>query len=567
VLWRNLIAEDLIAASEGLPEPGAAMSGSGKAGRLLPSIIEMINSILDLPEMLRQALRIVCETVAADRGFVLLVGEQSDELVEMADYGLVDDDSRSNSVQVSRTIVRWVTHRGETFQVSGPGSDPRLGSTQSMLDVAIRSLVCVPLRLRERVIGTIYLESRAAGAQFTEAEVSLVESFAHLIAVSIERSRLHDELRRSRDRVIGENLSLRRDATRRYSGPNIIGQSREIEGVLSEALRVAATSASVLITGEPGTGKELIARLIHYSSARADRPLLSLNCSALAPDLLDAELFGTERHIATGVDPRPGIFERAHGATLFLDEIGEMPPALQVKLLRVLQERTFMRVGGARELQSNFRLLSATNRDLLERIEAGAFRDDLYERIRQFEIHIPPLRERKGDIPILAEHFLRQFCEGNRRTIPRISEAFHATIGAEPWMNNIRQLENYVVRCAVLCEGDSLDPVVPPPSKEPRRKRRPAAQAQLWLEDPAGERPGDLKSAIEDTERRWILRALEDAQRNQRRAAAILGLKEATLRYKMRVLGITPTEDGSSRSSGRTRGRRSSQLSTQPTRR
>jgi len=422
--------------------------------------------------------------------------------------------------------------------------------------MSIRSLVCVPLRRDDRTIGTIYLESRAAEAHFSESDVALVESFAHLVAVAIENSRLHDELRRSRDRVIGENMSLRRDASRRYSAPNIIGQSREMESVLSESLRVSGTSASVLITGESGTGKELVAKLIHYASSRADRPMLSLNCAALSTDLLEAELFGTEKGAATGVVARPGIFERAHGGTLFLDEIGDMPLPLQVKLLRVLQERDFMRVGGSRVQQTDFRLLSATNKELRDLTERGEFREDLYHRITQFEVHIPPLRERKVDIPALAEHFLRQFCESNARPIPRISESFFAAIGTEPWVGNVRQLENYVVHCAVMCDGGVLDPVVAPPSKERSRRRRAAAYSALRLDDGGAEPAGDLKSAIEDTERRWIERALLDADGNQRRAAAALGLKEATLRYKIRTLGATAANPSPPRRTPPTRRRR-----------
>jgi len=200
-----------------------------------------------------------------------------------------------------------------------------------------------------------------------------------------------------------------------------------------------------------------------------------------------------------------------------------------------------VRVGGSRVQRTDFRLISATWRDPAELFEKGEFREDLYQRIRQFEIHIPPLRERRVDIPTLAEYFLRGFCETNGRPIPRISEAFFATIGAEAWRGNVRELDNYVVRSAIMCDGPVLEPVVPPPSKERARKRRATAPAP-WVDESPISPHGDMIRALEDIERKWIEYALSEASGNQRRAAAALGLKEATLRYKIRVLGIAPAK-------------------------
>lgn len=539
VAWSHRIAEHLALVMRDSKHLSQQFHLTGSTdSRLLPKVIELANSLLEFPVLLQRALTLAAETIGASRGFILLSGESELELMAVAQHGGVDDAARSTALTISRTIVRRVTETGQAFLTDDAGSDPRLGSTQSLLDMAVRSLICVPLRTRDRVIGTIYLESRSTGAQFSISDLDLVESFAGLIAVTIENGRLHDELKRSRERIVGQNLTLRREVSKRYAKPNIIGQSPEIAAVLSDVERVAVARASVLITGESGTGKELIAKMIHYASPRADQSCVSLNCAAFPSDLIESELFGIEDRAATNVKGRIGIFEQAHGGTLFLDEIGDMPVIVQMKLLRVIQEREFTPIGGTKVRPVDFRLISATHQDLRKLIGDGRFRDDLYFRIHHLAIHIPPLRERKIDILLLADHFLQKFCEENSRPIPQMSPEFKATLLKSRWDGNVRELQYYVERIAVMSSGATLDPIFLPRDLDEISKAGEAgAQSggQLGLDSAAPHR-----TAVDEFERNRILQALAASHGNQRQAAAALGMKESTFRYSLRKLGIMP---------------------------
>jgi Nif-specific regulatory protein len=539
--WSFQIAEGLALVARDTEQTVASQEQLSDETRLLPRVIELLNSLLEFPTLLQRSLTMAAEAIGANRGFILLTGESDLDLRSVAQFGGVDDAARSSALEVSRTIVRRVTESGQPFLTDDAGSDPRLGSTQSLLDMAVRSLICVPLRTRERVIGTIYLESRSDGAQFSVADLDLVESFAGLIAVAIANGRLHDELKRSRERIVGQNLNLRREVSKRYAKPNVIGQSPELASVLSDVERVAVARASVLITGESGTGKELIAKMIHYASPRSDQICVSLNCAAFPDDLIESELFGIEDRAATNVKGRIGIFEQAHGGSLFLDEIGDMPISVQVKLLRVLQEREFVPIGGSKVKPVDFRLITATNQDLRELIAAGRFRDDLYFRIHHLAIHIPPLRERKIDILILAEHFLQRFCDENSRAVPQMSPAFKAVLLRSRWDGNVRELQNYVERIAVMSPEAVLEPIFLPRDLELTER---TTNTQVPIEGPRvqGEvsTGGSHRNAVEEFERIRILYALNECQGNQRQAAASLGLKESTLRYSMRKLGISP---------------------------
>ncbi len=541
--WAGRIADDVLEAEPSVSVAAEALGSADGIRNVLAQVSEVLNSILDFPTLLQKSLSLVCEYVGAERGFILLTDGHSGDLRPVASFGVVDEGARESALEVSRTVVRRVVESGEAFRSDDAASDPRLGSTLSILDLAVRSLLCVPLRIKSDPLGTVYLESRTSPAVFAERELTLVEAFANLVAISIQNSRLHDELRRSRDRVIQENLSLRREVTGRYKKTNIIGQSSEIERVLGEIERVAVSRGSVLISGESGTGKELIAKTIHFASPRAERPFLSLNCAALPGDLIEAELFGIEDHVATGVRGRPGIFERADGGTLFLDEIGDMPLSLQAKLLRVLQEREFNRLGGSKVIRVDIRLIAATNQDLRHLIREGRFREDLFFRIYTLPIHIAPLRERKVDVPVLAKHFLERFCEENGIPVPRMSSGFVDVLLRSNWTGNVRELQNYIERSVVMSRQPILEPTVLPSDLESDPAFSGEVKAASTSSDsnsPASQLPSDLKRAIEDLERQWILLALDQWSGNQRQAARALGVMEPTLRYRIARLGIGP---------------------------
>ena len=331
---------------------------------------------------------------------------------------------------------------------------------------------------------------------------------------------------RERQRLVAENRELREALAERYRVEGIIGDSGRMQEVLSLVRRVAPSDATVLIRGESGTGKELIARALHYASPRAAGPLVKVNCAALAESLLEAELFGHEKGAFTGaVASRKGRFELADGGSIFLDEIGDLPPHLQVKLLRVLQEREFERVGSSRPIKVDVRLLAATHRNLEALVREGRFREDLYYRINVVTIMLPPLRERREDLPPLIEHFLRVFAGKNGKTVRGLTREAREALLRYDYPGNIRELENLMERAVVLTRDDVIG----------------VEDLPLALEAPASE-SGDeagLIAAVEGLERRMIREALAKADGTQTRAAELLGISERVLRYKLKKYGLS----------------------------
>ena len=312
-----------------------------------------------------------------------------------------------------------------------------------------------------------------------------------------------------------------------YSISEIVGSSPAWRRVVDVATQAAPSAATVLVLGESGTGKELIARAIHFNSPRASGPLVNLNCAALPEQLLESELFGHEKGAFTGaVAQRKGRFEQADGGSIFLDEIGDLSPALQVKLLRVLQERQFERVGGNKTIGANVRVMAATHRNLEQAMREGTFRDDLYYRLNVVTIQIPPLRERREDIPLLLEHFLRKFAEKNQRDVTGLTAAARDALLKYDYPGNVRELENIVERATLLCRGRVIDLEDLPAAARPGQ--RSAAEPL----------PKDLPGVLADIERQAIESALERSGGIQTQAAETLGISERVLRYKMKKYGL-----------------------------
>ena len=322
----------------------------------------------------------------------------------------------------------------------------------------------------------------------------------------------------------------------RIGRPTIIGASPPMKRVFETVRKVAASESTVLITGESGTGKELVARSIHAESPRAEGPFIPINCAAIPTELLERELFGHEKGAFTGaVRPRPGRFELAHGGTLFLDEIGEMSPLLQVKLLRVLQERSFERVGGTRSIQVDVRIIAATNRDLEAEVKEGRFREDLYWRLNVIPIEIPPLRMRREDIPLLVDHFLERFASRNGRPGPSIKpEAMRALLDY-PWPGNVRELENLLERLTVLAEGPAIGLEDLPPRILGGDGSDPLLTQPMFSLPEGGLK---LQEEVARLERCLIQQALQRAGGVKKRAADLLGMKRTTLIEKMKKLGM-----------------------------
>ncbi|RMF61658.1 MAG: sigma-54-dependent Fis family transcriptional regulator [Calditrichaeota bacterium] len=335
-------------------------------------------------------------------------------------------------------------------------------------------------------------------------------------------------------RLISENIDLKSKLTDTYRFENIVGVSGKMQEVFQKVMKVAGSDATVLLRGESGTGKELIARAIHYQSKRRDKPLVEVNCASIPENLLESELFGHEKGAFTGAHKlKKGKFEVADGGTLFLDEIGELPLSLQVKLLRVLQEKRFNRVGGIDNIQVEVRVIAATNADLEKRMEEGLFREDLYYRLNVIPIRIPPLRERVEDIGPLTDHFIRKYAAKNNRTIQGITEEALKIMMAYNWPGNVRELENAIENAVVMCEGDYITPQdLPAYLQGPPMVDSPLLKIVM--------EQGDLsyREKLEACEREIIRMALAETNNNKTRAAKKLGFTLRTLRNKVKKYNL-----------------------------
>jgi len=378
--------------------------------------------------------------------------------------------------------------------------------------------------------GGFFLGPRLSGEPYNSSDQELVEAAMSFAATALENLRLYDELKEAQERLRRENVALRAEVKKQYIGDTFVGRSEAVQRVLAEIERFAQSPANVLIYGETGTGKELVAKILHYLGPRSDGPFVPVNISALPENLIESELFGIEAGVATGVKKHIGFFEQAEGGTLFFDEIGDMPPTAQAKILRALQERRIRRVGGNREIAVNVRVIAATNKNLDEEMKAGRFREDLYYRLGVLELRLPPLRARADDIPLLASHFLDKYAPVLGKRVAGFSEEAISLLCAYPWPGNVRELENEVERALTLvADGSTIGP------KDLSAKIRfpgtsPQAEAHADGED--------LRRAVDRLERRMIIEALDRYDGNKSRVARALGLSRLGLQKKMERLGL-----------------------------
>jgi formate hydrogenlyase transcriptional activator len=388
-----------------------------------------------------------------------------------------------------------------------------------------RAYAALALFQEKSVVGTMVFWRMEPGP-FSEEQLALLSDVSVAVSVAVVNALANEEIRKLRDQLEAENIELRKQLGEAPWFENIVGDSPALRRVLEAVEQVAFTDATVLITGETGTGKELIARAIHRRSPRAHGPLVQVNCSAIPDTLLASELFGHERGAFTGaVERRKGRFEQAHGGTLFLDEIGELSPEAQVMLLRTLQEREFERLGGTQRLQVDVRLVAATNRSLEEEMRQGRFRHDLFYRLNVFPIHVPALRERAEDIPVLAATFADKFSQRFNRPIERLEKRSVNLLMSYHWPGNVRELENVIERAVIVSRGGTL------------RIERDALQPG----PPAGAAAANLPSQLETQEREMIevaLRAARGRIAGQDGAARRLGLAPSTLEFRIKKLGI-----------------------------
>jgi transcriptional regulator with GAF, ATPase, and Fis domain len=414
-------------------------------------------------------------------------------------------------------------------------ADPAVKQVMSSREpAAIRDLLVAPMISSEAVIGMIGVggkeERGSKTGSFVEDDLRFLASLASIGAAAIENTRNYHKLDVIRESLEDENRNLKQRMLREYSDRLMVGDSPKMQRVIDLVARVANSQANVLIRGESGTGKEMVARLIHGNSPRKDGPFVAINCAALPETLLESELFGIERGVATGVEARPGKFELARGGTVFLDEIGDIPLTLQAKLLRVLQEREIEKLGGRRRIPIDVRILSATHRGLEGMIETGEFRQDLYYRLKVVEIMLPPLRERREDIPKLVRFFLEKYSKREGLKDVRISQDALQKLMRYPFAGNVRELENLIEGALAL----TTDPVIDPGDLLLPESASPASMDAL----------SDDLPTLDDLEHRYVARVLAHTKGNISKAAKILGIDRKTL-YRMReVLSqIVPSGD------------------------
>ena len=509
-------------------------------------VSEVLSRSLDYRQTLRDVLGVLA-TAGLSRGLVSVIDAESGDLTVNAVHGLDAAAFTPVRYQVGEGVLGQVFDRGETIVIDNPGRDPRFLNRLGIYDHAL-PFIAAPISAAGRALGVLAVQLDTSDGAL-KAQARFVQMIANLIGQSV---RLALEVEQEKKSLAEERDSLRRTVRGKYGFDNIVGHSAKMRRVFDQVRMVAKWNTTVLIRGETGTGKELIANAIHYNSPRARGPYVRLNCATLPENLLESELFGHEKGAFTGaVGARKGRFEAADGGTLFLDEIGEISPAFQAKMLRVLQEGEFERVGGSRTIKVEVRVIAATHRDLEAAVDAGAFREDLYYRLNVMPIALPALRERTEDIPDLARFLIGRLGEQQGRPLV-LQESAVRRLTQYAWPGNVRELENCLERAAVMSETGVIDAEL---IRIDRFRQTAPAAARGTFAIPvqpvpgfggdrelaeAGEptEPGEPGESGELNERERIIAALEQAGWVQAKAARLLGMTPRQIAYRIQTLAI-----------------------------
>ena len=504
----------------------ASDSTASRDARRLSTLLEAsqaLSGTLNFKASLQRVIGILMREHGVVRGMVTMVKEG--ELVVEAAEGF-EDRARAIRYKIGEGITGKVVESGKPIVV------PRVSREPSFLNRAGRradaarhelSFICVPIILQRAPVGALGVDLRFKPDRDFDSSVQFFGIVSSMIAQALNVQRLVEEERR---RLVDENTHLRQELRERYDFSNIIGTSGPTLQMYEQVAQVAQTNTTVMIRGESGTGKELIAHAIHYNSLRAKKPFVKVSCAALPDTLIESELFGYEKGAFTGATARKkGRFEMAEGGTLFLDEIGDINLNTQVKLLRAIQEREFERLGGTDTVKVNVRILAATNKNMEKAIADGTFREDLYYRLNVFAIFVPPLRDRKADLLLLADHFLEKYSREHGKVIKRISTPAIDMLMSYHWPGNVRELENALERAILVCDGAVIHGHHLPPS--------------LQTADASGTVTRvSLKDAVSAYERDLIQDALKTTRGNRAKAARLLDTTERILNYKVRTYGI-----------------------------
>jgi Nif-specific regulatory protein len=474
----------------------------------LKEISTWVSSVLDLNQLLELIIDTATSMMQAKASSLLLLDQRSKKLYFKVATGEKGEEVRKYELDPGQGIAGYVAERGEPLLIPDVSKDPRwYKKISETIGFQTRSIACVPMKVDREIIGVVEIIDKEDGSPIQAEDMKILTVFAELASKAISNAQKIDQVRR-------ENRNLREELGNKYQ---IIGESMRLKKVISDALKVANSKTSTLILGESGTGKELLARLIHQAGPRRDRPMIVINCAALPETLLEAELFGHEKGAFTGaINKKIGKFELADRGTLFLDEIGEMTPGMQAKLLRVLQEGLFYRVGGNTPISVDVRVISATNRDISREIVDGRFREDLYYRLNVVQIHMPPLREMKEDISRLAEHFLNIFKQ--ERGLPHltISQKAMDKMLEYDWPGNVRELGNALERAVVMGDGHEIVPE-DLPIHSPKTSY------------PGMEVGGTLKEAVDKFKKEFVALNLSHTGGNRTKASEILDVQRTYL--------------------------------------
>lgn len=534
-----------------VPAPTPASSCPLEALKIqaLSEICQLIGEAVHLDTALSRVFQILHDILRMDRATLVLLDPHRQRLEIKASYGLTIEEEQRGIYGLSEGIC------GQIFQTRSPCVVPDINSEPLFLNrtgarTTIKkdqiSFIGVPVLMAQKPVGVLTVDRLFGPETSFKEDVSFLSVLATLISQFIA---LHQAIARKEKRLVEENRSLKAELHGRFNRHYIIGQSRPMQEVFATIEKVAPSRATALLLGESGTGKELVARAIHEASPRRNKNFIKINCAALPENLLESELFGHEKGAFTGAAAsRAGRFELADGGTLFLDEIGELPLSLQAKLLRVLQERQFERLGGTRTLEVDVRIIAATNVNLEDAVARGAFRNDLYYRLNVLPFHLPPLRERKSDIPILLNHFLRASIERNDKEVELSQEALDVLMHYN-WPGNVRELQNLIERLVILTDRSILYPSdLPKEMGNPLTKETTSTSPARISDSLQGHDSNVSRSSqsalhsLEDLERAEIKAALVRNGWVQARAARDLGLTQRQIGYRIKKFNLDRPE-------------------------
>jgi Nif-specific regulatory protein len=475
--------------------------------------------------VLEQALELLEEGLGIVRGAVFLFHEDSGFLQVDAAVG-ISDEGLGARYRPGEGIIGRVLQSGRPVVVPASAREPLLlnrAFQRRRTGMPEVSVLCLPIAFDQKPAGVLMVDVPFQPGRDFQSEMQFLGVVAAMMAQALRAQRVIED---ERTRLLTENKNLRSELEERYDLSNIVGTSGPMKQVYEQIAQVAQTATTVLVRGESGTGKELIAHAIHYNSPRASKPFVKVSCAALPDTLIESELFGYEKGAFTGAQARKrGRFELAHGGTLFLDEVGELNLSTQVKLLRVLQEGEFERLGGTETIKADIRLIAATNRDLEAAMAERQFREDLYYRLNVFSIFVPPLRDRKPDVMLLADHFLIKYARRHNKRIKRIATPAIDMLMSYHWPGNVRELENTVERAVLTCDGQVIHGHDLPPTLQTAEASGTTVQSSL-------------SDAIEQFEKDLIVDALKSSRGNRAKAARLLGTTERIIGYKIRKYEI-----------------------------